>query len=1315
MKQIQAPQANQKAMDNLLDKMYISNVSRRLRELNQPNDIDRKRWIWELLQNAKDTIANNPNRSSIKARIIIDGDTVKFQHDGDPFTANARLGLLYKYSEDKENSESTGRFGTGFLTTHCLSKVVSIDSNMYGDEDKIIGFSVTMFRDGGTEKELLDGLKKMRDSEKYYEEPFEWTTFTYHVNTDSGKKAITLGKENFKENIAQVFLFCKELASIELIDNGEHTTIERISDYPISEELYMASFKIKFGESSKERTFIYKNKKVEDEALTKKYKANRSIRLQTACEVDDKKNIISTGEKPSLFCVFPLVGIESQIQMPVFVNSQDFEPDSERQSLLLSGVTEDEEKKIITEVGINQKILKMVPELFESIVAYISENNYNRTFNLANGLKSVKDHDKLDKKWYVDEIQNRLRSILIEHPLLVPYETQREGSNLRKLSDCLIVKETKQEYQDKLFSLLTSIYPERLVADNNEWAHILWKDDTIKLWGTEDICSDIETKGDMDSLFIQTRAVDDNATDEVENYKWHNDFVNFVSLKDERLLKDYAILPNMNGKFLKKDADGFKTCAGVTDTVLDLLATMGGDMRPFLLHREIKNIALEGEFNSNSYSAYANKLACLITEDQSLDTITKIKKLEPLFSITVSDAEKYDTVFIEKRRNVFQVTKDLFELKDIETVTENSLNKSAWDKTDVWLTTTFLNTIQTKKMLSALPTGLGADWLNKALISMGITLTQMDEFAVLPNQNGVFHKSKELYIDSGVPEVLKDNVFEKVGLNYRNILLDKNIEATHFGKTSAKDISTFSEDLSTQIQGMSRYSYPYTNYVYGYYRKYPIESLRDVSRLIIQLVPENQESDAYKTQFSLREMSAFFLGESCKRREGIISFTDSKLWSRCRKFVCKDIMELIESQSNLKTLSEHLKVAEEDVIPQLNVLYAFLDTTNIEHDKRCIYLNQEGSFVARNNLYKEGEKIDSKIKKIISLIATDDYSNYYKILIDPRCKTTINQQKTSSDAYKYIDDTLDKMYKIPENWDDAGFKEAAQLLIDEWGESNKNVFDTNHFPKVYPIRDSISMNVIWTRSDRQNLQSLKNGLTTDELAEFVERLPEMKDLNSRNKELEAANKELEAENERLKKVIEDMEAGRTVKIKETDDGLSKKKMFAAQLEAQKKLMEERPDWKFPENYGQCNEEGIPYHFSTVNIQNEEDKTTPIVLKSYKFRDTQFKINPEEWEWVVEQKAKLLVYTPINGELDIVEVPQDDLVMGQSKISITFNSENLDTEKYAERISQFAETLHYFKELHFDFDKFHVTGNARPVKNIYARRSGNQPQSSNEDI
>ena len=105
--QISAPKSTEKALEKLLDKMYISNVSKRLRELNQPNDIDRKRWIWELLQNAKDTITNNPNRDSIKARILIEGDLVKFQHDGDPFTADARLGLLYKYLSLIHISEPT--------------------------------------------------------------------------------------------------------------------------------------------------------------------------------------------------------------------------------------------------------------------------------------------------------------------------------------------------------------------------------------------------------------------------------------------------------------------------------------------------------------------------------------------------------------------------------------------------------------------------------------------------------------------------------------------------------------------------------------------------------------------------------------------------------------------------------------------------------------------------------------------------------------------------------------------------------------------------------------------------------------------------------------------------------------------------------------------------------------------------------------------------------------------------------------------------------------------------------------------------------
>ena len=59
------------------------------------------------------------------------------------------MALLYKYSEGKtNNAESTGRFGTGFLTTHSLSKIVNIEGPIYDGKNNICGFEVTMYRDG---------------------------------------------------------------------------------------------------------------------------------------------------------------------------------------------------------------------------------------------------------------------------------------------------------------------------------------------------------------------------------------------------------------------------------------------------------------------------------------------------------------------------------------------------------------------------------------------------------------------------------------------------------------------------------------------------------------------------------------------------------------------------------------------------------------------------------------------------------------------------------------------------------------------------------------------------------------------------------------------------------------------------------------------------------------------------------------------------------------------------------------------------------------------------------------------------------------
>lgn len=114
------------------------------------------RWIWELIQNAKDC----PNPSGkIDIEILFDSTRriVEFKHNGKLFSTKNIVYLIEQVStkDRTRNSESTGKFGTGFLTTNLLSPVVKISGLLHDDDDdKIAGFEVTLDRSGNTIDEL---------------------------------------------------------------------------------------------------------------------------------------------------------------------------------------------------------------------------------------------------------------------------------------------------------------------------------------------------------------------------------------------------------------------------------------------------------------------------------------------------------------------------------------------------------------------------------------------------------------------------------------------------------------------------------------------------------------------------------------------------------------------------------------------------------------------------------------------------------------------------------------------------------------------------------------------------------------------------------------------------------------------------------------------------------------------------------------------------------------------------------------------------------------------------------------------------------
>lgn len=60
---------------------------------------------------------------------------------------------------------------------------------------------------------------------------------------------------------------------------------------------------------------------------------------------------------------------------------------------------------------------------------------------LANGLKKAKEHDKLDEKWYSENVIKNYRDVLLKYPVVESYANKE----LKKLADCIFVKESKMK------------------------------------------------------------------------------------------------------------------------------------------------------------------------------------------------------------------------------------------------------------------------------------------------------------------------------------------------------------------------------------------------------------------------------------------------------------------------------------------------------------------------------------------------------------------------------------------------------------------------------------------------------------------------------------------------------------------------------------------------------------------------------------------------------------------------------------------------------------------------------------------------------
>jgi len=506
--------------------------------------------------------------------------------------------------------------------------------------------------------------------------PFGETLFVYKVTSDSGRRAIDLGIEEIKRNACRVLCFCKTIERIRVNRDGHVFSIERKLQHDIEgTNVCRFSFEITDDGNKYERVFIVASLNEDNELLSTKYSRDRKVGIDALIEIDEKDHsIISHSSDTSVFCVFPVIGIERQLSEPIIINSPDFELTTERNALYLSG-DEKNDNGMPSNVAVNKVIYEKIPWMYKEIISYLSREGYGRLYFLADGLNGIKGVQNLDAQWYSDKVQNLYRRYLLD----VSVAAATQSMERVPLCKCCVVDEPTMDRPHEIMELLRSFATGEdikiLIADNDEWVSRLWRGDDIQRWDLESLCSFVESKINWDKLPF---------CDDVDKTSWFNRFISLINDVDKSILSRKKLVPDMNGDLHVIDDKSFEQGEGVDDFVIDLLTQLGKDYRANLLNPGVRGIELPRKFNSVRYSSEIDKLISAIVDNRLLNESQRLEKLSPLLRVVVV-GDKCDDGFKYKRGMTDVLLRRIFRINDLVPVECSALLESAWKTCDKWL------------------------------------------------------------------------------------------------------------------------------------------------------------------------------------------------------------------------------------------------------------------------------------------------------------------------------------------------------------------------------------------------------------------------------------------------------------------------------------------------------------------------------------------------------------------------------------------------------------------------------------------------------
>lgn len=549
-----------------------------LRSLVENSPIAPRRWIWELIQNAKDVHQNDGIKIILDYQKNGNESYLKFKHNGKPFTAdNIRFLIEQISTKDREKDEegkrkTTGKFGTGFLTTHLLSEKVLVNGVAKEPELDYRSFELELDRSGFELNEITDAVQKSKDSvqdldEKpvytEYEEGAFNTSFTYSLTDTLGLSVAEKGVEDLTNCLPYTFVFVDKIKSLK-IKHTRTSYLNVIDEEELDENIKIKSVKFKIGvdnDSFDLLEFAVLNKNFTSIAIPI-HRHNNEI---TILSIED--NV------PKLFCDFPLIGTEV-FNFPVVINNPNFNPTDPRDGIFL---TTSHRTNPLTED--NKVYIEEAVELYFKLLDFASKDNWENLHLLAQ-IRPINNCPYwLDDNWYNRTVLNPIRKKLLMVNIVKTSDGSLQSIHTSDNKKYIwFPSSTNQKNRNELWKIANAWFPYLLPqsSDVELWTKLIWSE-----------CGKLTS--DQLALFIQNEKKTSQEFSEnligTDIHNWLESFYTFIKAEDseyDSIINNRAIFLNQHGQFVKKERL-WKDKGNIGDDFKNILTELGNDIRSILL------------------------------------------------------------------------------------------------------------------------------------------------------------------------------------------------------------------------------------------------------------------------------------------------------------------------------------------------------------------------------------------------------------------------------------------------------------------------------------------------------------------------------------------------------------------------------------------------------------------------------------------------------------------------------------------------------------------------------------------------------------